>query len=359
MTVHTNYAVSPGSYLKEWLEDEGVTQEIAAKRMGVSRKTINQIVRGGNVSPDHANRLGRITPISADVWMRIQAQYDADRERLRQESTLGEKVDRISTHVRKFLKDHGYIKSDARNPGKLSDEFLRFHGVATWEAFEECSLNPVKSDFALAFRTETRKVSLEPTALVTWLRACELAPEMDGLDELAYSEPLLRESLSELRARTAHPDSEMINDLAAILRSSGVVLTAHEAPTAFPLHGVTRWIAGVPVIHQTLRQRRDGFITFTLFHELGHVLNDAPGETHLDDVEAKGKRSNSEKAADAFAWEVLLPGDARDRIRGIESDREIRAAARELGVSPGLLVFQLQRTQALDRRYGNNLVVRL
>jgi HTH-type transcriptional regulator / antitoxin HigA len=359
MTAKTNYAVPPGSYLKEWLDDEGITQEVAAQRLGVSRKTINQIVRGGNVSPDHAARLGRISPISADVWVRIQAQYDADRERLRQESSLGAQVDRISTHVRKFLKEHGYVKSDARNPGKLSDEFLRFHGVATWEAFDECSLDPVKSDFALAFRTETRKASLEPTSLVTWLRACELAPEMDGLDELTYSEQMLRESLSALRARTANPDSQMISDLARMLRQSGVVLTAHEAPTAFPLHGVTRWINGIPVIHQTLRQRRDGFIVFTLFHELGHVLNDAPGETHLDDVEANGKRSSSEKAADEFAWEVLLPGDARARIRGLESDREIRAAAHELEVSPGLLVFQLHRTRALDRRYGNNLTVRL
>ena len=89
------------------------------------------------------------------------------------------------------------------------------------------------------------------------------------------------------------------------------------------------------------------------------MLNDAPGETHLDDVEASGKRSSSEKAADEFAWEVLLPGDARARIRGLESDREIRAAAHELEVSPGLLVFQMHRTRALDRRYGNNLTVRL
>lgn len=359
MSAQTNYAVSPGSYLKEWLEDEGITQDAAAARLGVSRKTVNQIVRGANVSADMAARLGRVTPIKDDIWLRIQAQYDADRERLRQESNLGAQAARLSSHVRKFLKDYGFIQADGRNRGKLCDEFLTFTGVATWEAFDACVMEPVKSDYALAFRTETRKSSLDPMALVAWLRACELAPEMDGLRDLRYSEERLRATIPALRARAAHPDGQMLADLAAMLRQSGVVLTAHEAPAAFPLHGVTRWVDGVPVIHQTLRQRRDGFVIFTLFHEIGHVLNDAPGETHLDDVEAGSGKNDSEKAADAFAWEVLLPGDARTRIRSLRTDTEIRRAAEHLGVSPGLLVFELHRTKALERRFGNKLPVRL
>lgn len=47
--------------------------------------------------------------------------------------------------------------------------------------------------------------------------------------------------------------------------------------------GMTRWIdKRVPVIQQTGRWRRDGFVVWTLFLELGHILNDPLVEMHLE-----------------------------------------------------------------------------
>lgn len=41
-----SYAVAPGIYLQEWIEEASVTQQEAAYRLGLSRKTVNGIIKG-------------------------------------------------------------------------------------------------------------------------------------------------------------------------------------------------------------------------------------------------------------------------------------------------------------------------
>jgi HTH-type transcriptional regulator / antitoxin HigA len=358
VNTEANYAVAPGSFVEEWLEDEGLTQGELAERLDVSRKTVNKMLRGGVLSAELAHRIELVTSIPADFLLRIEAKYRSDLERIKHEHSLASHIAKVPQGVRRLLKQLGVVSTDGRNPGQFMSEFLAFHRCGTWEAFEDLHGPGSKADYALAFRKESRSSELDPVALATWLRACELAPEMDGIDRLTYSESALWEILPELRHRAASPDATMFDDIAEMLRGTGVVLTHLEPPTSFPLYGVTRWVGGVPVIHQTFRRRRDGYVTFTLFHELGHVLHDPRGETHLDDI-GSGVKSEAEKRANSFAMDFLLPQEHRVRVRSLRYDNEIRDVARELDVSPGFLVFYMQRTKALDRRHGNALPVQL
>ena len=60
----TNYAVAPGMYLQEWLDDEQMTQQALADRLGISRKTVNGILKGTQpISQDTAIKLERVTSI--------------------------------------------------------------------------------------------------------------------------------------------------------------------------------------------------------------------------------------------------------------------------------------------------------
>lgn len=42
----TNYAVAPGEYIEEWIEDEGLSQQKVADLLGCSRKQVNNIIHG-------------------------------------------------------------------------------------------------------------------------------------------------------------------------------------------------------------------------------------------------------------------------------------------------------------------------
>lgn len=70
----TGYAVAPGMYLQEWIEEASVTQQEAADRLGLSRKTVNGIIKGTQpVSQETAIKLERVTSTPRDAWLRFEA----------------------------------------------------------------------------------------------------------------------------------------------------------------------------------------------------------------------------------------------------------------------------------------------
>ena len=132
--------------------------------------------------------------------------------------------------------------------------------------------------------------------------------------------------------------------------------TTHSAPT-FPLHGITRWTPwGVPIIQQTGRRKKDGFIVWTLFHELGHILND--GDRSIS-VELDGQQSDkpSEKGADEFARRELFGPEGLGSFRGLTRKSDIVRVAKAVGVSPGVAVNEMHRKRMLDYGWCNDLLV--
>jgi addiction module HigA family antidote len=79
----------PGERLKEdVLAPLGLTVTATAKALGISRKTLSEIVNGKSpITPDIAVRLERaFSNPPADMWLRLQAAYDLRRaeQRLKQ-----------------------------------------------------------------------------------------------------------------------------------------------------------------------------------------------------------------------------------------------------------------------------------
>ena len=68
----------PGEVFRElWLEPLGLTLTEAAKRLGVTRKTVSTIINGrGALTPEMALRLEIVFGASAQSWMNMQTAYD-------------------------------------------------------------------------------------------------------------------------------------------------------------------------------------------------------------------------------------------------------------------------------------------
>ncbi|WP_234823972.1 HigA family addiction module antitoxin [Mycobacteroides abscessus] len=57
----TNYAVAPGEYLQEWIDEQGFSQQRVAEMLGCSRKQVNEIIHGrAPIAADTAMRLARV-----------------------------------------------------------------------------------------------------------------------------------------------------------------------------------------------------------------------------------------------------------------------------------------------------------
>ena len=356
----TNYAVAPGEYLEEWIDDQGLSQQRVAELLGSSRKQVNEIVNGrAPITSDTAIRLERVVGIPAKTWLKYEALYRADQARIADEEGLADHADGIAPSAVTYLRGLGATTATMGTPGKLVSDFLAFHRCGTWEAYAHLHEEASRGDYALSALKDAG-TTLDRTLLTSWLRAAELTESFERGRGLDYDPDQLRAALPELRARAATPDSTMLRDVANMLADAGVVLMVVQPPKKLPLLGMTRWIdKRVPVIQQTGRRGKDGFVIWALFHEIGHVLNDPRGEMHVEYTTEKKRNTAAEKGANAFAMETLFGEAGVSQFRGLSHDREIADKARQIGVAPGVAVHQMHRCRLLDYKFGNRLCVDL
>lgn len=357
-----NYVVSPGDYLGEWLEDMQVSQTELAQRLGTSRKQVNAIVNGrSNMTASMATALERVTRIPSEVWLRYEARYRSELERLKSEQNLKQYAGHISSALAKYMRDIGVTKATLRDPGAMVSDFLALHHFGTFEAYEESKGQLFKGDFSLATLRESKK-QVDPYALTTWIAVGNEAPICENLDQMTFDEEKLRECLGPLRKRACHPDQDLIKDAQEILIAAGVVLLVVKPPTRFPLHGVTRWFdRRVPVIQQTLRQKKDGFFIWTLFHEIGHILGDER-ETLLDTGSTAGLskiQKENEKKANHFAAKQLFGDEGLGRLRRNASEEIFRQDAVAAGIPVGPAIHELHRTHAKKYWWGSKMLYTL
>ena len=71
-------AIPPGEVLlEEYLKPLGMGQVEAARRLGISLNRLNEIVLGKRgITADTALRLARLLKTSAQLWMRLQTDWD-------------------------------------------------------------------------------------------------------------------------------------------------------------------------------------------------------------------------------------------------------------------------------------------
>jgi addiction module HigA family antidote len=70
-------AIHPGEFLKEILEDRGISQAQFARAIGVAPMRISHVVKGTRpVTAELALLFGRALGQSAQYWLNLQAAYD-------------------------------------------------------------------------------------------------------------------------------------------------------------------------------------------------------------------------------------------------------------------------------------------
>ena len=76
----------PGEVVGNMIEEMGITVTAAARHLGVTRQTVNNLINNERtaVSPEMALRLEAVFGSTAENWLRMQASYDAAKIRKRE-----------------------------------------------------------------------------------------------------------------------------------------------------------------------------------------------------------------------------------------------------------------------------------
>ena len=353
-----HYAVAPGEYLAEWMDESPLmTQALLAERLGVSRKLVNEIVNAkAPISPQIATRLELVTSIPAKAWLLYQAQYDADTSRNDAVDGLAKHVDVISDSLGSYLRKIGATTATKRDPGQLVADYLAHIQCGSFGAFERRCEVEIGGGYAFATLKESKK-DIDPAMLFAWLAQAEKQDRTGSRFWAAYSETDLIDVIPRMRKRAQKPDGMMLQDIRSILAEAGVTMLYCDPPKGFPLHGLTYWVNGSPVIVFTARRKADGYITWAIFHEIGHVLNDERDGGAFGLSKTAKQKAIEEKAANAFAKNALFGSAGLSSFHGLMHSDDIRLAARRIGVSPGVAVVAMHKKKMLPYNYGNDLLV--
>ena len=82
-------AIHPGEFLRETLEDMGLTQVALADALGVSPMRVSHLLRGDRpVTAELALRLGRTLGQTPEYWLNLQTTYDLKVAQLEMKDSL-------------------------------------------------------------------------------------------------------------------------------------------------------------------------------------------------------------------------------------------------------------------------------
>lgn len=349
MAIKTDYAVHPGSFLREWLDDNNKTQQELGDAAGLSRKHINELLSGtATLSPEVAAKLSLVTGYSIKFWLNAEAVFRADAARLALEEQLAPHAKELPPVVTSFLRKQGFIKGTLREPGRLAWEVLEFFEVGSWKALESKFAAP-----AAAFRQQLAHDVSWP-AVATWLRVGEIESRRQSKEFPRYDAQKLNGIAPELPSLSSLPPDDYRKQLGEKLAAAGVELLYVPEIPGCRAHGATRWVDGRPRIQLSLRGRNDSQFWFSLMHEIHHVLNDSHDDLLLQGP-AESKDDPREIAADAFARTCIISERDSARLGSLKTPADAQKFARELGIAPGLVVGRLQHDGHWTYQQGNQL----
>lgn len=346
----TNYAVPTGDYIREWLEENELSQADLARAMGVSPKHVSKLLAGATLTPDVAVKLELVTGIPARIWLQQEATYRADVARLGLEESLAAEKELAKEFPVAALRKLGVISSTMHRPGVVLMELMAFFGVASVDGLR------IRTQPVPAFRQDQAH-PVKPGAVQAWLRMIEL--ELKSLDPLAeeFDEERFREVLPQIRALSVSPPEHFGDKLVEMLADVGVRLLYVKEIPGVRAHGCTQWYEGHPVITLTLRGKDDGKFWFTVFHEFGHVLLHPHNEVM---IQADGEPATAaEGEADQFARDALIPPAKLAALRALKSKAEIRHFASQIGTCPGVVVGRLHHEGIWPHNHGADLYLRM
>ena len=286
-------AFHPGYYIKEMVDESGLTQEDFAKRLDTTPKNLSLLIRGEqSLSIDIAVKLSRMIGTSVSYWLNLQNAYNSliaefkSKEELEKERKIFECLDY------KYFRENYGLPDLPRKKDEQIKEIRAFLKVATLSVF-------TKHDMAVSFRSakeflnETNTIKANIMVQIAINKALNVdAPKYDKvkfLDAIEYALTL-----------TQNHD-EFYSFICEEFRKAGVILIILPNISGSKINGATKKMGDNVMLMVNDRRLYSDIFWFTLFHEIGHIINGDYGISFEKEIDKK------EEVADKYAENKLIP----------------------------------------------------
>eukprot|EP01092_Planopodium_desertum_P005710 TRINITY_DN23780_c0_g3_i1.p1 TRINITY_DN23780_c0_g3~~TRINITY_DN23780_c0_g3_i1.p1 ORF type:complete len:373 (-),score=-62.50 TRINITY_DN23780_c0_g3_i1:745-1863(-) len=348
-----NWASPPGDTISRLAAASNISTHELAERIGFEEDLFVGVMEGRvRICDEIADALSGILGASRQFWMRRYDQFASDKARIEGAASDVSFASWGHSFPVKALRELGWLPKKNRGE-QLSTDVLSFFGcksVSQWNERYSSGIGQV------AFRTSFAYEEDE-MATLAWLRVGEVCSEQLSLSK--FSAAKFRNGLPDLKKLCAYKRPEVFfPKLQAACAEYGVALVSSRAPKGCRASGAT-WTdqKGFPVILMSFRYLSEDHFWFTFFHEAAHVVLHGTDHISIEGTDPLPlSYGQPEDEADAFAQEVLLPSALREELFSCNPTRSIvRKIARKAGVTPGIVVGQMQKSGIIQLNQFNDL----
>ena len=347
------FIIHPGETLKEVLENNNMLQEELAERTGFSPKHISEVVNGKKgISPKLAKSLEYVFGISSTFWINVQGIYDKEIIEFEEKNNISKNEFEIAKEIKPVLEYAIKLKLiEKTNSDVESVLVLRnicgVQNLAYMEKLLSCQV---------AYRTASKQ-KVNQYILYTWQRVCELLANREKIDA-EYDRQKLINNLDNIKKLMFINDpNEIIKELKQIFSECGITFELVRHFTGTPVQGFIRKKENRIILCMTIRQSYADIFWFTLFHEIGHILN---GDIEYSKVDYYIENEEKENEADIFAKKQLINEEEYKKFidKGDYREEKIVEFAKKENIRPFIVLGRLQKDKKVEYSKYNNLKTR-
>lgn len=340
-----DWASAPGDTMSDILREQNISENDFAQRIGHTNKETSDLLRGRSpITIALARRLEQVLGGSVEFWMSRDFQYRQQvvKPDLTENSWLKDLP--VADMVR-----FGWLRPQPKVSEQLT-ACLSFFGVPNVAAWRRV-YGPLQQRFA--FRTSPSFES-RPAAVCAWLRQGELLAQEISCGP--WDAQGFEAALPSIRLLTREKEPKrFMPTLQSVCAKSGVAVVIVRSPSGCHASGATRFVASdKALLLLSFRHLSDDQFWFSFFHEAGHLLLHSHREVFIEGLE--GSKPAAEFEANEFSSRILIPPEHRpDLLRLRQNAFDLARFARRIGVSPGIVVGQLQHYGKVKQNHFNGL----
>lgn len=327
------WASPPGETIRLLASKKCLSHNRLADALGVSQEELSFLLNGDlPITVNRAKRLAAVLNANERFWLTREDQYRRDLQAQKEDGRRWASSLPFADMAR-----FGWLQTATSATDKLQAA-LEFFGVATVDEWRESWLSERAG--LTAYRTSP-VFAIQSASVAAWLRQGELAAEK--LSTAPWSRNDFERLVPALKSLTRVVDpAEFFPQLQQRCAACGVAVVIVRAPKGCPASGATRVKKGQAILQLSVRYLRDDSFWFTFFHESGHLLLHE-GRLFLECSDQRELDNQDENEANEFAERILIPPSHEAAFHALPHDfKSIMRFARNLSISPGLVVGQLQ-----------------
>lgn len=332
--------IHPGETIGDVLEERGITQAELATRTGTTSPFISNVIAGKkDISAKFAMALEYALDVPKSFWLNLQANYDAELLETNQLASITDDEREVRDKLKGIVR---LLRSQGRMlPKEPKDDSI----IALRKCLRISSLCNINKAFESgAFRIAS-SARVDPYVLGAWIRLCQIACENRTVST-SFDVNKIDLLIAELKDIMVNHEDEIQDRLTKTLSDYGIEFMVVKHVAGAPVQGyISKGADGAYQMFITLRNKFADIFWFSLFHEIGHIVNgDFQKSRDFIDYQVNAACEN---AANEFAGNALLERESYLAFvdKGDFSIERIKEYARSQNVKPYIVLGRLQKNE--------------